>query len=33
LEKGEFLITEDCNQLRAQVQLAKEEKIEEINKN
>jgi len=31
-ENGEHLITEDCQELRRQVQLAKEEKIEEINK-
>jgi len=30
-ENGEHLITEDCQELRRQVQLAKEEKIEEIN--
>jgi hypothetical protein len=27
-ENGEHLITEDCQELRRQVQLAKEEKIE-----
>jgi hypothetical protein len=32
IENGEYLITEDCRELRRQVQLAKEEKIEEINK-
>jgi hypothetical protein len=32
MENGEYLITEDCRELRRQVQLAKEEKIEEINK-
>ncbi len=31
-DNGECLITEHCNELRRQVQLAKEEKIEEINK-
>jgi len=31
-ENGEDLITEDCNELKRQVQLAKEERIEEINK-
>ena len=31
-ENGEYLITEDCRELRRQVQLAKEQKIEEINK-
>jgi len=32
MENGEHLITENCNELRRKVQLAKEEKIEEINK-
>lgn len=32
MENGEFLIKEESNELRAQVQLVKEEKIEEINK-
>jgi len=32
IENGEYLIAEDCRELRRQVQLAKEEKIEEINK-
>ena len=31
-DNGEYLITEDCRELRRQVQLAKEQKIEEINK-
>jgi hypothetical protein len=31
MDNGEYLITEDCQELRRQVQLAKEEKIEEIN--
>jgi hypothetical protein len=29
---GEYLVNEDCKELRRQVQLAKEEKIQEINK-
>jgi hypothetical protein len=32
MENGEYLITEDCRELRRQVQLTEEEKIEEINK-
>ena len=31
MENGEYLITEDCKELRRQVELTKEEKIEEIN--
>jgi len=31
MENGEYLITEDCNELRRKVQMAKEEKIEELN--
>ena len=31
-ENGEYLIFEDCRELKRQVQSAKEEKIEEINK-
>ena len=31
MNNGEYLITEDCKELRRQVQLTKEEKIEEIN--
>ena len=31
MENGEYFIKEDCRELRRQVQLAKEEKIEEIN--
>ena len=31
MDNGEYLITEDCKELRRQVQLAREEKIEEIN--
>ena len=33
MDNGEYLITEDCRELRRQVQLAKEEKIEAINQN
>jgi len=32
IENGDHLITEDCKELRRQVQLVKEEKIEKINK-
>ena len=32
MNNGEYLITEDFRELRRQVQLAKEQKIEEINK-
>jgi hypothetical protein len=32
IENGEYLIAEDCRELRRQVQLTEEEKIEEINK-
>ena len=31
MENGEYLITEKCKELKREVQLAKEEKIEEIN--
>jgi hypothetical protein len=31
MENGDFIITEDCKELKRQVQLAKEQKIEEIN--
>ena len=32
MKNGEYLITEDCRELRRQVQLAKEEKVYKINK-
>ena len=32
MDKGEYIIRDDCRELRRQVQLAKEERIEEINK-
>ena len=32
MDNGEYLIKEDCKELRTQVQLVKEEKIDEINK-
>jgi len=32
IENGEYLIAEDCRKLKMQVQLVREEKIEEINK-
>jgi hypothetical protein len=31
MENGEYIITEDCRELRRQVQLVKEEKMEKIN--
>ena len=31
MDNGDYIITEACKELRRQVQLAKEEKIEEIN--
>ena len=32
IENGNYLITENCKQLKSQIQLAKEERINEINK-
>jgi len=31
MENGEYLITEDCRELKREIQQAKEERIQEIN--